>query len=104
MPDRKPLEKRFNPLRLAFPEFQQGNPAGTEEAGQKRGQVAVGVQPIRAAIEGGALLPTQTESQREALVRLENLIATIDGWVDVVTEQALSPYLRELVLSEAIPL
>ncbi|WP_336645077.1 zinc-dependent metalloprotease [Microbacterium sp. USHLN186] len=43
---------------------------------------------LRAAIEGGALLPTQTESQRESLVRLENLIATIDGWVDVVTEQA----------------
>ena len=47
-------------------------------------------EELRAAIEGGALLPTQTEAQREALTRLENLVATIDGWVDVVTAQATS--------------
>lgn len=47
-------------------------------------------EELRAAIEGGALLPQQSESQREALSRLENLIATIDGWVDVVTEEATS--------------
>ncbi|MGX1793817.1 zinc-dependent metalloprotease [Microbacterium sp. NPDC055312] len=47
-------------------------------------------EELRAAIEGGALLPAQTEAQREALARLENLIATIDGWVDVVTEEATS--------------
>ena len=45
-------------------------------------------EELRAAIEGGALLPTQTEAQREALARLETLIATIDGWVDVVTAEA----------------
>ncbi|MFD5224976.1 zinc-dependent metalloprotease [Microbacterium sp. NPDC058342] len=45
---------------------------------------------LRAAIEGGALLPAQTDAQREALTRLENLIATIDGWVDVVTTQAIA--------------
>lgn len=47
-------------------------------------------EELRAAIEGGALLPTQSEAQREALARLENLVATIDGWVDVVTAQATS--------------
>lgn len=47
-------------------------------------------EELRAAIEGGALLPVQTEAQREALTRLENLVATIDGWVDVVTSQATS--------------
>lgn len=47
-------------------------------------------EELRAAIEGGELLPPQTEAQREALARLENLIATIDGWVDVVTEEATS--------------
>ncbi|NJI59648.1 MULTISPECIES: zinc-dependent metalloprotease [Microbacterium] len=47
-------------------------------------------EELRAAIEGGALLPVQSEAQREALTRLENLIATIDGWVDVVTAQATS--------------
>ncbi|WP_309127985.1 zinc-dependent metalloprotease [Microbacterium sp.] len=47
-------------------------------------------EELRAAIEAGELLPAQTEAQREALTRLENLIATIDGWVDVVTEQAIA--------------
>jgi putative hydrolase len=47
-------------------------------------------EELRAAIEGGALLPTQTEAQREALARLENIIAMIDGWVDVVTSDATS--------------
>ncbi|WP_217183456.1 zinc-dependent metalloprotease [Streptomyces sp. AC495_CC817] len=47
-------------------------------------------EELRAAIEGGALLPAQSEAQREALARLENLVATIDGWVDVVTAQATS--------------
>ncbi|CAH0132242.1 MULTISPECIES: zinc-dependent metalloprotease [unclassified Microbacterium] len=47
-------------------------------------------EELRAAIEGGALLPAQTEAQREALARLENIIAMIDGWVDVVTSEATS--------------
>lgn len=47
-------------------------------------------EELRSAIEGGALLPSQTDAQREALTRLENLIATIDGWVDVVTSQAIA--------------
>ncbi len=47
-------------------------------------------EELRAAIEGGALLPEQSEAQKEALSRLENLVATIDGWVDVVTAQATS--------------
>jgi putative hydrolase len=45
-------------------------------------------EELRQAIEGGALLPEQSEAQKEALTRLENLIATIDGWVDVVTTSA----------------
>ncbi len=56
-------------------------------------EVAEGLDPsnpeeLRAAIEGGALIPEQSEAQKEALARLENLVATIDGWVDVVTAQA----------------
>ncbi|MBO9626296.1 MAG: zinc-dependent metalloprotease [Microbacterium sp.] len=47
-------------------------------------------EELRAAIEGGALLPAQSDAQREALARLENLVATIDGWVDVVTADATS--------------
>ena len=34
--------------------------------------------------------PTRSEAQNAALTRLENLLATIEGWVDVVTENATS--------------
>lgn len=47
-------------------------------------------EELRIAIEGGALLPEQSEAQSEALDRLENLVATIEGWVEVVTAQATS--------------
>jgi putative hydrolase len=45
-------------------------------------------EELRRAIESGALLPQPTEAQTAALARLENLLATIEGWVEVVTEQA----------------
>lgn len=45
---------------------------------------------LRAALESGALLPRQSETQVAALARLENLLATIEGWVDVVTTDATS--------------
>lgn len=58
-------------------------------------------EELRAAIEGGALLPAQTEAQREALSRLENIIAMIDGWVDVVTAEATSRLPDSVRLAEA---
>ncbi|VXC05053.1 conserved hypothetical protein [Microbacterium sp. 8M] len=58
-------------------------------------------EELRAAIEGGALLPELSDVQREALERLENLIATIDGWVDVVTEQATSRLPDSVRIAEA---
>ena len=45
---------------------------------------------LRRALESGVLLPTRSEAQTAALTRLENLLATIEGWVDVVTERATS--------------
>ncbi|MDN3494706.1 zinc-dependent metalloprotease [Planococcus sp. APC 4015] len=45
---------------------------------------------LRRLIESGALLPQRSEAQTDALARLENLLATIEGWVDVVTEDATS--------------
>ncbi|GAA1727969.1 zinc-dependent metalloprotease [Microbacterium paludicola] len=45
---------------------------------------------LRAALESGALLPQQTEAQKTALDRLENMLALIEGWVDVVTADATS--------------
>lgn len=58
-------------------------------------------EELRAAIEGGALLPAQTEAQRDALARLENIIAMIDGWVDVVTADATSRLPDSVRLAEA---
>lgn len=43
---------------------------------------------LRAALESGALLPQRTDAQTAALTRLANLLATIEGWVDVVTADA----------------
>jgi len=45
---------------------------------------------LREALESGALLPQQSEAQKRALTRLENLLALIEGWVDVVTAGATS--------------
>ncbi len=58
-------------------------------------------EELREAIEGGALLPELSDAQREALERLENLIATIDGWVDVVTTQATSRLPDSVRIAEA---
>ncbi|MGW8484297.1 zinc-dependent metalloprotease [Microbacterium sp. NPDC055903] len=58
-------------------------------------------EELRAAIEGGALLPAQTEAQREALGRLEHVIALVDGWVDVVTSEATSRLPDGVRLAEA---
>lgn len=58
-------------------------------------------EELRAAIEGGELLPAQTEAQRESLARLENIIAIIDGWVDIVTNEATSRLPDGVRLAEA---
>ena len=47
-------------------------------------------EELRAALQSGALLPARSEAQTAALTRLENVLATIEGWVDVVTEDATS--------------
>ncbi|WOF24462.1 zinc-dependent metalloprotease [Microbacterium betulae] len=59
-------------------------------------------EELRAALESGALLPQQSEEQRLALTRLENLLALVEGWVDVVTADATSrvPHLDRI--AEAI--
>lgn len=47
-------------------------------------------EELRSALESGALLPARSEAQEAALARLENLLATIEGWVEVVTADATS--------------
>lgn len=47
-------------------------------------------EELRSALESGALLPARSDAQNAALARLENLLATIEGWVEVVTADATS--------------
>lgn len=57
---------------------------------------------LRTALESGALLPEHTESQRAALARLENLLATVEGWVDVVTEDATARLPKSAAIAETV--
>ncbi len=60
------------------------------------------LEQLQSALESGALAPTQSEAQRAALARLETLIAIIDGWVQVVAEDALKRVPDAGRLTEAI--
>ncbi|MDR0592968.1 MAG: zinc-dependent metalloprotease [Bifidobacteriaceae bacterium] len=51
---------------------------------------------LRQAIAGGLFAPMLTERQRSSLRRLETALALVEGWVDVVTLQALRPNLPDL--------
>jgi putative hydrolase len=59
-------------------------------------------EELRSALESGALLPARSEAQTAALTRLENLLATIEGWVDVVTAQATSRLPTAERIAEAV--
>ena len=59
-------------------------------------------EELRSALESGALLPARSEEQTAALTRLENLLATIEGWVDVVTEDATSRLPAAARIAEAV--
>lgn len=59
-------------------------------------------EELRHALESGALLPARSEEQNTALTRLENLLATIEGWVDVVTDDATSRLPSAERIAEAV--
>ena len=59
-------------------------------------------EELREALESGALLPPRSEAQNAALARLENLLATIEGWVEVVTEDATSRLPSAPRIAEAV--
>jgi putative hydrolase len=59
-------------------------------------------EELRAALESGALLPAHSPAQVAALTRLENLLATIEGWVDVVTGDATSRLPSAAMVAEAV--
>jgi putative hydrolase len=57
---------------------------------------------LRDALQSGALLPPRTDAQAAALDRLENLLALIEGWVDVVTADATGRLPSAARVAEAV--
>jgi putative hydrolase len=53
-------------------------------------------------LSSGALLPERTEAQERALVRLETMLALIEGWVDHITEVTAHRLPNAVKIAEAI--
>ncbi|WP_194948682.1 zinc-dependent metalloprotease [Actinomyces trachealis] len=60
-------------------------------------------EALQQALRSGMFAPQETPAQKEALTRLETLLAVVEGWVEVVTFQAVvaqlphAPQLQEMV-------
>ena len=50
-------------------------------------------ESFNSAMAEGVFSPEPTEAQQRALLRLETLLALIEGWVEAVTAKATTPYL-----------
>ncbi|MFM1983628.1 MAG: hypothetical protein RL723_63 [Actinomycetota bacterium] len=70
-------------------------------------EIAEGFDPenpdeLRAALQSGAFIADRTQDQNNALASIETLLALIEGWVDVVTEEATRRMPRAAAVAEAI--
>ena len=70
-------------------------------------EIAEGFDPenpdeLRAALQSGAFIADRTQDQNNALASIETLLALIEGWVDVVTEEATRRMPRSAAVAEAI--
>ena len=59
-------------------------------------------EEIQLVLKSGQLIPPRTPEQDQALERLETVLALIEGWVDVVTEDATSRLPNVGALSEMV--
>ncbi|MGL5861447.1 MAG: zinc-dependent metalloprotease, partial [Phycicoccus sp.] len=60
-------------------------------------------QAVQQALEGRLFAPQHSTAQRAALARLETLLALVEGWVDVVAEQAARAHLPAVdALAESV--
>jgi putative hydrolase len=59
-------------------------------------------EQLRAALESGALIAKRTEEQERVLASIETLLALIEGWVEVVTEEATKLLPTAGAISEAV--
>ncbi len=57
---------------------------------------------LKRAFETGAFLAARSDEQQVALDRVETMLALIEGWVDVVTEEATRLLPRAAAISEAV--
>ncbi|MEP6842360.1 MAG: zinc-dependent metalloprotease [Pseudolysinimonas sp.] len=59
-------------------------------------------EELRAAMTSGALIPPKSDEQLAALARLENMLALIEGWVDVVTAAATVRLPKSAAIAESV--
>lgn len=60
-------------------------------------------QAVQDAVQGRMFAPQHSPTQQAALLRLETQLALVEGWVDVVTEQAVAGHLpAAAALGEAV--
>ena len=57
---------------------------------------------LKRALETGAFIAARSEDQQLALDRIETMLALIEGWVDVVTEEATKLLPKSAAISEAV--
>ena len=59
-------------------------------------------EDLRRVLESGALIAARTEEQERALSSIETLLALIEGWVEVVTEEATKMLPKASAIGEAV--
>ncbi len=59
-------------------------------------------EELRSALTDGRLIPPKSDEQKRALERIETQLALIEGWVDVVTEDATRRLPRAGALAETM--
>lgn len=57
---------------------------------------------LRNALQSGAFIAERTQDQNDALANIETMLALIEGWVDVVTEEATKRMPKSAAVAEAI--
>ena len=57
---------------------------------------------LKRALETGAFIAARSDDQQVALDRIETMLALIEGWVDVVTEEATKLLPKSAAISEAV--
>lgn len=59
-------------------------------------------EDLRSVLASGKLIPPRTPEQEAALARLETMVALIEGWVDVVTEDATKRLPNAAAIAEMV--